>query len=332
MNCKRQRIPGLLLLATLCLLLLPAAATAEETVLERIVAVVNDEVILQSELERELDTTLGQIRRQGSTPPPRDQLRNWVLDQLIVKKLQLQMARRTRIEVDDVTLNRALEDIARRNNTNLSQFREVLQREGIPYQQFREDIREDLIISRLQQRQLQQEVQVSEDEVDNHLANLRAMGTLDEEVRLRHILVALPEAASPAEVREAREQAESLRQRIREGEDFADLAVSASDGQHAPEGGDLGWRRGERLPGLFNNALDGMEPGEISEPLRNPSGFHLIRLEDRRTLAEEDTPKGEEERRAEARELIFERKMEEAVSNWIRQLRDEAYIERRLPG
>ncbi|MFO8156352.1 MAG: peptidylprolyl isomerase [Pseudomonadota bacterium] len=330
MNRRSQHIAGPLLVATFLFFLLPSAATAEMEVLERIVAVVNEDVILQSELEREIDSTIGEIRRQGSTPPPRDQLRSWVLDQLIVKKLQLQLAQQNRIEVDDVTLNRALEDIAGRNNMNLSEFRQVLEREGIPYETFREDIREELIISQLQQRQLQQDVQVSEDEVDNHLANLRAMGTLDEEVRLRHILIALPEAASPAEVREAREKAESLRERIQAGEDFADLAVRESDGQHAPEGGDLGWRRGERLPGLFNNALDGMEPGDVSEPLRNPSGYHLIQLEERRTL-EDDAAQNEEERREEARELIFERKMEEAVERWIRRLRDEAYIERRLP-
>ena len=150
MNRTTRYIPRPLLAIALLLVLLPTTPATAEEVLERIVAVVNDEVILQSELERELDSTLGEIRRQGSTPPPRDQLRNWVLDQLIVKNLQLQMAARARIEVDDVTLNRALEDIARRNNMNLSQFRQVLEREGIAYEAFREDVREDLIISQLQ--------------------------------------------------------------------------------------------------------------------------------------------------------------------------------------
>lgn len=415
------------LLAPLMALALLAPPAAAET-LEQIVAVVNDEVVLASELEREMRTVRQQLQQRNIRAPSREVLEEQVLDRLITQRLQLQMAQRTRIRVDDVTLNRALQDIASRNNLSLEQFRDVLERDGIEYAAFREDIRDEITISRLQQRQVQQQVQVTDEEVENHLDNLRARGALDEEYRLRHILVAVPEAASPDEVAQARQKAGSLRrQLVEEGADFARLAASESDGQNALEGGDLGWRRGGRLPDAFTDALRDLEAGGISEVVRSPSGFHLLRLEDRRTtggeaevqtrarhillagenarsrlqrlrsrledgadfaeLAREHSEDpgsaerggdlgwvgsgalvsefenvmdglnpgqvsqpfetqfgwhivrvedrrqqaaGLESRRNEARQLIRQRKSEETIDRWLRQLRAEAYIERRL--
>jgi peptidyl-prolyl cis-trans isomerase SurA len=421
---KRLLAPLLAPLMVLALLAPPAAA---ET-LEQIIAVVNDEVVLASELERELRTVRQQLRQRNIDLPSREVLEEQVLDRLITQRLQLQMAERTRIRVDDVTLNRALQDIASRNDLTLEQFRDVLERDGIEYAAFREDIRDEITISRLQQRQVQQQVQVTEEEVENHLDNLRARGALDEEYRLRHILVAVPEAASPDEVAQAREKAASLRrQLVEEGAEFARLAASESDGQNALEGGDLGWRRGGRLPDAFTDALRNLETGGISEVVRSPSGFHLLRLEERRTTGGETEVQtrarhilltgenarsrlqrlrrrledgadfaelareysedpgsaerggdlgwvgsgalvpafeeamqalnpgemsqpvetrfgwhliqvedrrrqaaGLESRRNEARQLIRQRKSEETIDRWLRQLRAEAYIERRL--
>jgi len=286
------------LLAPLMFLALLAPAAAEP--LEQIVAVVNDEVVLKSELERELRTVRQQLQQRNIRPPSREVLEEQVLDRLITQRLQLQMAQRTRIRVDDVTLNRALQDIASRNNLSLEQFRDVLERDGIEYAAFREDIRDEITISRLQQRQVQQQVQVTEEEVANHLDNLRARGALDEEYRLRHILVAVPEAASPDEVAEAREKATSLRRQLmEEGADFARLAASESDGQNALEGGDLGWRRGGRLPDAFTDALRDLETGAVSRVVRSPSGFHLLRLEDRRATG------GETEVQTRARHILL---------------------------
>ncbi|SFD60393.1 periplasmic chaperone for outer membrane proteins SurA [Thiohalospira halophila DSM 15071] len=287
------------LLAILMALALSAPAAAET--LERIVAVVNDEAVLASELEREMRTVRQQLQQRNIRPPSQEALEKQVLDRLITQRLQLQMAERTRIRVDDVTLNRALQDIASRNNLSLEQFRNVLERDGIDYAAFREDIRDEITISRLQQRQVQQQVQVTEEEVENHLDNLRARGALDEEYRLRHILVAVPEAASPDEVEAAREEAASLREQlVDEGADFARLATRESDGQNALEGGDLGWRRGGRLPETLAESLQGLEAGGISEVVRTPSGFHLLQLEERRTTG------GETEEQTRARHILLQ--------------------------
>ena len=287
------------LLAPLMVLALLAPPAAAET-LEQIVAVVNDEVVLASELEREMRTVRQQLQQRNIRPPSREVLEEQVLDRLITQRLQLQMAQRTRIRVDDVTLNRALQDIASRNNLSLEQFRDVLERDGIEYAAFREDIRDEITISRLQQRQVQQQVQVTDEEIENHLDNLRARGALDEEYHLGHILVAVPEAASPDEVAQAREKATALRrQLVEEGADFARLAASESDGQNALEGGDLGWRRGGRLPDAFNDALRDLETGQVSAVVRSPSGFHLLKLEERRTTG------GETEVQTRARHILL---------------------------
>ncbi len=269
-------------IATVALLtfMLGTAASASQT-LDRIVAVVNDDIILASELEAEIANVRQQYRGSNVRLPRGSELERQVMERLVMKRLQLAQADRMGITVDDNTLNAAVRRVAEQNNMNLSQFQQALQREGISFARFREDLKEDIIISRLHQRQVERSVDVSEQEVDEFLAS--AAATEDLEYRVSHILIATPQAASPEQIDEARQRAEGVIQELREGADFAETAARVSDASNALEGGDLGWRSGGELPSVFQDVVRGMEPGQVSEALRSSSGFHIVQLQDVRS-------------------------------------------------
>jgi peptidyl-prolyl cis-trans isomerase SurA len=264
-----------LLLGTL---LCAHAALAVE--LDRIIAVVNDDVIMKSELEERLRTVENQLQQQGTPMPPRSILEKQVLDRLILTKLQVQMASETGIRVDDETLNRTISNIAAENNVTLEQFRQILEADGYSYEKFREDIRGEILISRLRQRQVDNRVTVTEREVDNFLATQQHQGEVEIEYRLRHILIALPDSPSARQLQETQELAQKVWNDLKAGGDFSQLATTYSDGPQALEGGDLGWRKAGQVPTLFADFIAGMQKGDISELIRSPGGFHIIKLED----------------------------------------------------
>lgn len=269
----RQFLPLLLSLA-----LLQSASAAVE--LDRIVAVVNDDVVMASELEERLRTVRAQLQEQGTQMPPTSQLKKQVLDRLIMNKLQMQMARQTGIRVDDETLNRTISGIAAENGVSLTQFRDILERDGYSYARFREDIRNEIMISRLRQRAVDNRVSVSEREIENYLANQQHQGETEVEYRLSHILVALPRSPTSGELEETREKAERILEELRNGADFSKTAATYSDGQQALEGGDLGWRKAGQVPTLFADTVSSMEKGQISDLIRSSSGYHIIKLTD----------------------------------------------------
>ncbi len=249
--------------------------------LDHIVAVVNSNVIIRSEL----NTKANIIRRRlidSDTPlPPRQVLERQVLDRMILEQLQTQLAREQGIRVDDEALNDNLRRLARRNNVTLSQFREVLDKDGFDYEQFREDVRSEIILSQLRRQMVENRIDVSELEVEHELQNSK----LDKDLKeywLGHILVAVPEAASSDQIQEQQHKALSMVERLRGGAEFRNMAVAESDGQNALEGGDLGWRTGVQLPTLFADQIIAMQPGDITDPIRSPSGFHIIKLVDAR--------------------------------------------------
>ena len=246
--------------------------------LDRIVAIVNEDVIMQSELHNKLRTLVNQLTEQKAQLPPRDILEQQVLEQLILNKLQLQFAANTGILVDDETLNRAISNIASENKLNLSQFREILERDGYSYETFREDIRNEIIISRLKQRQVDNRVTVTDREIDYHLANEEVQGGTETEYRLSHILVATPDGATQEEIDQAKLVAEKILEDLANGEDFAMLAKTISDGLQALDGGDLGWRKAGDIPSLFAGHVTNLKEGEVSELIHNSSGFHIIKL------------------------------------------------------
>ena len=251
--------------------------------LDRIIAVVNDEVILESELVEMQQTVRQQLRQRQSSIPPSDVLRKQVLERLIVQRLQLQRAQEVGVRVGDDALNAALRQIANNNDMNLRQFRDVLEEDGYQFSRFRETIREEMIITRLRKSQVEDRVVVSDREVDNFLATQTVQAGNEVEYHLQHILISMPEAAAPEEVQEAREKLDTIQSLLAEGGEFGEVAAGYSDGQNALDGGELGWRKQGELPSLFADVVPRLTVGEVSEPLRSGSGFHLVRLKDKKS-------------------------------------------------
>ena len=251
---------------------------ANEEPLDRVVAIVNDDVITELELQAELKMIKDQLRAQNTRMPPDDVLARQVLDRMVLRRIQLQLAAKAHIRVDDDTLNRTLESIARQNNLTLAKFRTVLESEGMPYQRFRENMREEITINRLQKRQVHDRINITPQEVDAYLANRALQTGAQYEYLLGHILISVPEAAGPEAIARAREKAEKVVADLKAGADFAQTAVAVSDGQQALEGGSLGWREISALPTLFADWVLNRDEGEISEPIRSPSGFHVIKI------------------------------------------------------
>lgn len=267
----------------LTLAALHATADTPRETLESVVAIVNSDVITRTELDNRLRTVKQQLQQQRAPMPPDANLEKQVLDRMILSSLQLQLADRTGVRVDDDTLNRTIARIAEENRMSLSEFRGVLEKDGYDFASFREDIRKEILISRVQQRQIAERIMVSEQEVDNFLATQAAQGNAGQELRLAHILVAVPDAASPDRIRAARERAEGILQQLRTGADFQETAIAMSDGQQALEGGDLGWRKRAELPTLFVDAVSSMQVGDVSSLIRSPSGYHIVKLVDKRS-------------------------------------------------
>ncbi|HAI36104.1 MAG TPA: molecular chaperone SurA [Alcanivorax sp.] len=263
-------------------LLLPVGAHARVEMLDRIVAVVNDGVIMESELQQRVDDIAAQFRGDNRPLPPREVLREQVLDRVILERLQLQMAERAGIRVDDGALNQALSGIARQNNMTLQQFADALRADGYDWSRFREQVRGEMVVSRLQQRSVASRVRVTDREVQRFLESETGRQMFQADFHLGHILVKVPGNASPEQVSAAQEEAEALVRRLRDGADFAETAVSESDGPEALEGGDLGWREAAQWPSLFADAAIDMNKGDISEPLRSGAGFHILKMIDRR--------------------------------------------------
>jgi peptidyl-prolyl cis-trans isomerase SurA len=253
-----------------------------ETV-DRIVAVVNDDVVMESELHRQVQRITAELTQQNTNLPPPEVLKRQVLERLILMKIQLQLANQNNLHVDDEILNRTISNIAAENRVSLERFREIIEQGGYNFSQFREDIRDEILIARLRQYQIDNLIHVSEKEVDNYLATQAQQGNSDTEYRLAYILIATPEAASPEQIAAARQKAEKILKRLRAGEDFNQMAVAVSDDSQALEGGDLGWRRLTELPAAFTEAVISLQAGKISDLIRSPSGFHIIKLLDKRS-------------------------------------------------
>jgi peptidyl-prolyl cis-trans isomerase SurA len=258
------------------------AALAVPGAVDRIVAVVNEDVITALELAAEMDRIKDQLRAQKTPPPPDAVLEKQLLDRLILRQIQLQMAERARVRVNDDALNAALENLARQNKLSLPEFRATLEREGIDYAAFREDMRKEITVSRLQAREVHNRITVSEQEIDAFLSNQALQDRTATEYHLAHILIAVPEAASSDTLAAAKARAERLVAALRAGADFAQTAIAESDGQQALQGGDLGWRTAAALPNLFMDSVLAMAVNAVSDPIRNPSGFHIIKLLEQR--------------------------------------------------
>lgn len=273
----RKLTPLLLLIGSLALVDTGLAQGAPVQDLDRIVAVVDDDVVLASELEREIASLTEKARRAGQALPPPNVVREQTLERLIMLKLQLAAADRAGISVTPETLDRAIRNIAQRNNLTVEQLREALAAEGVTFEQYREQLKTDLTLSQLRSREVLNRIQITSDEIDAYL-NQQAGGR--QAVRLSHILIPVREGADAAEAGQVRAKAEALLARLREGANFAALAQAESAGRQASSGGDLGWMKIDQVPTLFAQAVKALAKGEIAGPLESSSGYHLVQLAD----------------------------------------------------
>lgn len=269
-------------LLVLLAVMMASVVQAERQPLDRVVAIVDDGVILQSELDNRIDTIVGRLQAQGTGLPPRDILEERVLDQLITESIQLQMAERAGMRISDNELNETMAGIAQRNNMTLAQFEQQLAAEGVSYREAREQIRNEMLASRVQQRQVGNRVRVTDREVENYLQTLTAREPSNEEYRLAYIYVEVDNPNDDSAVAAARQKAERLRSEIVGGRDFREVAVAESDAANALEGGDMGWRRRSQLPSLLESVVPELETGVPSQVLGNKNGFHLVMVRDRR--------------------------------------------------
>ena len=266
-----------------CLLLLPVVAHAGKMeVLDSIAAVVNDDVIMQSELKARMDEVERNLNADGQQLPPSSVLQKQVLDRMIEERLQMDLAKRMGIHIDDTSLNEALTGIARQNKMSLEQFADKLRGEGMDWGAFREQIRQEMAINQVRQRQVGQRIHVTEREVDRFLDSELGKQLFENEFHLGHILIQLPDGATPDQVDAAEKEANSLVAQLKKGADFKTLAISHSDGPQALKGGDLGWRPAAQWPSLFSETAVNMQPGDIAGPLRSGNGFHIIKMIDRK--------------------------------------------------
>jgi len=269
-------------LLILCLLGASAPAFAQDddiVILDRIVALVNDGIILESDLQAELDSIVLQLRQSKRQIPPQDVLRKQVLERLIVTQTQLQRAKQLGIKVTDAQINESTTRVAKNNRMTLSEFRKALLSEGYDYLKFRSDLHRDLLIQQLRRREVEKRINISEQEINEHLAVNRRETRKSVEHHLRHIFISVTEGADPDTISAKRQQVEEVRAQLEQGADFATLAARLSEGQHALEGGDLGWRTFAQMPSRFAVAVEDMRVGDISPAIRSNVGFHLLKLQ-----------------------------------------------------
>lgn len=278
-----RRGAALALLAALA----PAATAQRVELLDRIVAVVNADVITRVELDRENRIAQETLRRQGTPLPQREVLEKQLLERLITKNVLMQYARQSGFRVTDAELEGALERLAAEHKMKPADLRRAVEASGVPFDRFREDTRGELLISKLREREVESKISVTETEIQNFLRTQEAQPERVDEYNLAHILVTVPEQASPEELKLRRGRAEAALAQIRQGADFRQAAASYSDAPDALQGGEMGWRPAGRLPTIFLQALKDMKVGQVSDIVRSPAGFHLLKLNDKRG---NDTP------------------------------------------
>ena len=262
-------------------LALPVHAAPRAVEVDRIVAVVNSEVITSLQLRARIEQAKRQLARQGVELPPDNVLERQLLERLIVERAQVQLAQETSLRVDDATLERAIERIAANNKLSAAQLREALEKDGVAWNRFRDEIRTEILLTRLREREVDSRVVVTDAEIDNFIAN-NPDAFSGQEFAVAHILLRTPEGASPQQIEAVARRAEQVMARLRSGEDFARVAAEVSDAPDGLQGGSLGWRPLDRLPALFADAVRRMQPGETSPVLRSAAGLHIVRLVERR--------------------------------------------------
>ena len=275
------------ILSTLLSLSLLAGAADAQTrdmsatgiALDRVIAIVNEGIVMQSQLDTQSTLIEDRLREQGSQPPPADVIRQQVLERLILQEIQVQRAGRLGVQVPDEMLNEALRDVANRNNIPFEQMPVALEAQGVDYAGYREEMRREIMLSMLRQRDVYPRIYVSPRELDQALERDASQAGINTEFDVSHILLSLPESATVEEMAKVEDLARDIRRRAEQGEDFGQLALAYSKAQSALERGKLGWRKLGQLPQFIADLVSNLESGQVSDPVRTPTGFHLVRLD-----------------------------------------------------
>ena len=257
------------------------SAQAADAPLDRIVAIVNDDIILQSELIEREQLVTNRLSARGTSLPAQDILRKQVLDRLIMDSIQLQVGSARGIRISDAELNAALERIAAQSELSLEQFREALIAEGQDYAQARQQIRNEMLLTQIQRRMVNSRIQVSEQEIDNFLTSEFGQQQTAARFNLSHILIAVPTQATPEMLQKAEQRALGIVEELNNGANFTETAIAQSAGPNALKGGELGWRKLNELPEAFAQAVKSLSPGAMTAPVRSPSGFHILKVNDK---------------------------------------------------
>ena len=270
-------------LASACALAQPSAPPQGVVNVDRVVAVVNDEAITQYELDDAKRIVLQQLKQQNVQPPAQDVLDKQVLERMMTERSLLQFAKENGVKVDDTMIERAILRIAQENKLSAEDFRKALAKENIDYPRYREDVRHELTVQRLREREVDSKITVSDAEVEQYLATLKSQSTGEAEYKLAHILVMVPEQASAEQIDAKKRRAEDALRALKSGPDFAQVAAGFSDASDALSGGNLGWRSGARLPTVFADEVRAMQVGQISGITRSAAGFHIVKLLEKRS-------------------------------------------------
>jgi peptidyl-prolyl cis-trans isomerase SurA len=312
-----------LILCMLCSILLPSlvhAATSNGQSLDRIVAIVNDTPITQSELDDTIATVKRQMAAAGTAVPPDSALRKQIIQQLIDRKIQLQLAEQAGIKVDDAKLDGAIRHIAETNKASVAELYEQVKNQGMSVEDYRKELREQIIIQELQQQQVGAKITITPQEVNDFMKSKPWQVSNNKEYHIEDILIAIPESPTTQQIQDAKKRADALLEKIRHGLNFSTAAMSESSDKKALEGGDLGWRKLPEIPSAFAAQVMHMQPNDIAGPIQAPNGFHLIYLKAVRTTGKTDTSTKQVE------QLIYQRKMEEAIQTWLAKIRSAAFI------
>jgi len=259
-----------------------SAQAAEVVKLDRIVAIVDQTVVTEQELESRIRTVTAQFKKQGNELPEDNILRKQILERLISDTLQLQYAAQSGLKVDDNQLDKTIERIAEQNQMSLTEFADALAKDGVSMRKFRVDIRSEITIARLREREVDSRVNVSESEIDNFLTTQAATNENQDEYEISHILIRTPEEGATEDIQKAKTKVDEVIKSLQAGTSFAKVSASFSDAPNALEGGNLGWKKGSQMPALFLEALKTLQVGQLSPPLRSPNGFHILKLTNKR--------------------------------------------------
>lgn len=309
--------------ALLCGSLWNSYVLADES-LDKIVAIINNGVIVESELNDAIANIKKQFSSANTSLPPEDALRKQVLEQLVTKRLQLQIADMAGIEINDEKIDKAILSIAKKNRLTEAELYQELARRGINKETYRKDIHDEYIIHQVQEKAVAASINITPQEVDDFMRSAAWQAHNNKEYHLEDILVALPDTPSTTDINHAKKRADELLNKIRNGADFNEVAMSESNGDKALQGGDLGWRKLPEIPTAFSNPILLAKEGDIVGPIQTPNGFHLLHIDGIRNAGSE--LKGDEQKR-QIQQLLFERKFEEGLQNWMSKIRSEAFID-----